>query len=147
MGLRFRKRLKVASGLTFNFSWSEKKGITTSSTVGAPGTNINIGIKKDGSLGVKHGTLGVPGSGLSHHKNLDNSSSSSKSTSVKNHGSESIKSLECSEGANKEENNDSSVKLKQGGYMFVALYNFAHNKTINWIVNFTILGSLFYLNN
>lgn len=53
MGLRFRKRVKIAPGITLNFS---KSGIST--TVGVRGASVNFG---------KNGTYvntGIPGSGL-----------------------------------------------------------------------------------
>ena len=53
MGLRFRKRVKIAPGITLNFS---KSGIST--TVGVRGASVNFG---------RNGTYvntGIPGSGL-----------------------------------------------------------------------------------
>jgi hypothetical protein len=59
MGLRFRKRFKIAPGLSVNLS---KSG--TSLSVGKPGATLNLG---------KHGarvTTGVPGTGLSYSQQL-----------------------------------------------------------------------------
>lgn len=149
MGLRFRKRVKVAPGLTFNLSWSEKRGVTTSSTVGVPGANINVGTKKNGSLGVKHGTLGIPGSGLSYHENLDDSASK-KALSVKHNESvaieEKVSSEDIHEDDKLESDNGSTKEVSWDDYGFVSLHNFAHSRTINWIINFAILGGLFYIN-
>ncbi|SON53087.1 DUF4236 domain-containing protein [Vibrio tapetis] len=70
--MRFRKRIKIAPGLHINLNWSSKKGVTTSASVGVPGANVNIGKTKEG-VGLKRGTVGLPGSGFSHQVNLDNS--------------------------------------------------------------------------
>ena len=77
MGLRFRKRIKIAPGLYINLGAS-KKGITTSASVGVPGMNVNIGKKKDGSIGAKRGTLGITGTGVRHDVSLDDSSKESE---------------------------------------------------------------------
>lgn len=53
MGLRFRKSVKLAPGLRFNFS---KTGIST--TVGARGASVNIG--KNGAFM----NAGIPGTGI-----------------------------------------------------------------------------------
>lgn len=53
MGIRFRKRVKVAPGINLNFS---KSG--TSVTVGGKGGSINIG--KNGV----YGNAGIPGTGI-----------------------------------------------------------------------------------
>lgn len=149
MGLRFRKRLKVAPGITFNLSWSEKKGITTSSTLGAPGANVNVGTRKDGSLGVKRGTLGIPGSGLSYHENLDDSVS--KRSSSQNNDSSEVTENEASvlptnEKVELESCDYSQVNQTEHNCDVTVLHRFAYSKTINWIINLIILGSLLYLN-
>lgn len=150
MGLRFRKRVKVAPGLTFNLSWSEKRGITTSSTVGVPGANMNVGTKKNGSVGVKRGTLGIPGSGLSYHENLDDSVS--KRSSSQNNDSSEVSENEASALSTNEK-----CELESGDYSpedqiehncdVTLLKCFAYSKTINWVINLIIIGSLLYLNN
>lgn len=53
MGIRFRKRIKVLPGVTFNFS---KSGMST--TIGAKGASVNIG--KNGV----YGNAGIPGTGI-----------------------------------------------------------------------------------
>jgi hypothetical protein len=53
MGIRFRKRAKIAPGINLNFS---KSG--TSVTVGGKGGSINIG--KNGV----YGNAGIPGTGI-----------------------------------------------------------------------------------
>jgi len=58
MGIRLRKRIKLAPGLHINLS---KSGVSTS--VGKPGATVNVG--KDG---VKS-TVGIPGSGISYTHN------------------------------------------------------------------------------
>jgi hypothetical protein len=55
MALRFRKRVKIAPGVTVNLG---KKGVT-STTIGGRGASVNVGKK-----GV-HTTAGLPGTGLS----------------------------------------------------------------------------------
>ena len=64
MTTRFRKRLKIAPGFYINLNQSKKRGVSTSASVGEPGANINIGSTKDG-IGIRHGTIGIPGSGVS----------------------------------------------------------------------------------
>ncbi|MDE9447203.1 DUF4236 domain-containing protein [Xenorhabdus bovienii] len=59
MGLKFRKRIKIAPGIYINISNS---GVSTS--IGGKGATINIGKK-----GAK-ATLGVPGTGLSYSTKL-----------------------------------------------------------------------------
>ncbi|WP_159737257.1 DUF4236 domain-containing protein [Vibrio atypicus] len=145
MGLRFRRRLKVAPGLTLNLSWSEKRGITTSSTVGVPGANVNVGTQKDGSLGVKRGTLGIPGSGLSYHENLDDSVS--KSTSSQNdHDSERLDTNVTSGNIGDKDKSMAHSEEPDERNDFTALQWFAYSRTINWVINLAILGGLFYLN-
>lgn len=56
MGLKFRKRIKIAPGISINIG---KSGIT-SATIGKRGASLNIG-----KNGVK-ATTGIPGSGLSY---------------------------------------------------------------------------------
>lgn len=53
MSIRFRKRIKVFPGVTFNFS---KSGMST--TIGAKGASVNIGRN-----GV-YGNMGIPGTGI-----------------------------------------------------------------------------------
>lgn len=60
MGLRFRKRLKIAPGLYLNVSSSG-----TSWSLGAPGAMLNFG----GRNGAR-ATFGIPGSGLSYSQKL-----------------------------------------------------------------------------
>lgn len=62
MGFRFRKRIKLLSGITLNVS---RSGVSAS--VGPPGANMNIGKK-----GVT-GTVGVPGTGASYSAKLGKS--------------------------------------------------------------------------
>lgn len=149
MGLRFRKRIKVTPGLTFNLSWSGKKGIKTSSTIGAPGANVNVGTKKDGSVGIKHGTLGIPGSGLSYHESLDDSISK-KADSTEHKDSIAIESNEPFKETTEEDKLGNSTcsprELTSRDYGLAALHGFAHSRTINWMINFVILGGLTYLN-
>ena len=57
MGLRFRKRIKIFSGLWLNVS---KSGISTS--IGGKGLTVNL---KDGKSKT---TAGIPGTGLSYSK-------------------------------------------------------------------------------
>ncbi|WP_283648023.1 DUF4236 domain-containing protein [Hafnia paralvei] len=59
MGFRFRKRIKIAPGLSINIS---KSGVSTS--IGGKGSTVNIGKK-----GVK-ATTSIPGTGISHSSNL-----------------------------------------------------------------------------
>lgn len=60
MGIRFRKRIKIAKGLTINLS---NGGVST--TIGQPGASVNVGGKKGPTA-----TIGIPGSGLSYSKKL-----------------------------------------------------------------------------
>lgn len=90
MSLRLRKRIKIAPGLYFNLSAS-KNGLKGSASVGAPGMNINIGETKDGSIGAKRGTIGVPGSGLRYDMNLDDSSVESQNKDIKEKEEDDIK--------------------------------------------------------
>lgn len=59
MGFRFRKKIRIAPGLSINIS---KSGVSTS--IGGKGSTINVGKK-----GVKL-TNSLPGTGLSHSTNL-----------------------------------------------------------------------------
>lgn len=59
MAFRFRKRIKVAPGLTLNLG---KKGVST--TLGVPGASVNVGPQ-----GV-HGNAGLAGTGLSVRQKL-----------------------------------------------------------------------------
>lgn len=54
MSIRFRKRMKIAPGVSLNIG---KTGVST--TVGGRGASVNVG-----KQGV-HSNLGVPGTGLS----------------------------------------------------------------------------------
>nr|WP_201557094.1 DUF4236 domain-containing protein [Psychrobacter sp. 72-O-c] len=56
MGLRFRKSIKIAPGVRINLT---KKGVSSLS-VGKRGATVNLGKK-----GTR-GTVGIPGSGMSH---------------------------------------------------------------------------------
>ncbi|HDG1688227.1 DUF4236 domain-containing protein [Kluyvera cryocrescens] len=56
MGFKFRKKIKIAPGISVNIS---KNGIT-SATIGKPGSSVNVGKR-----GVK-ATTGIPGTGLSY---------------------------------------------------------------------------------
>lgn len=60
MSLKFRKRIKIIPGININLS---KGGASVS--VGKPGATVNVG----GKGGAK-ATIGIPGSGLSHTKQL-----------------------------------------------------------------------------
>lgn len=55
MGLRFRKRLKIAPGIHVNIG---KRGVSTS--FGGKGLTVNVG------RGKTRTTVGLPGTGLSH---------------------------------------------------------------------------------
>lgn len=55
MGFRFRKTVRILSGIRLNFS---KSGMSTS--IGHPGASINLSSK-----GTRH-TVGIPGTGLSY---------------------------------------------------------------------------------
>lgn len=59
MGFRFRKRIKIAPGISVNLS---KSGIST--TIGKKGCSINIGKKR------KSYSLGIPGTGISYSGSL-----------------------------------------------------------------------------
>ena len=65
MGLRFRKRIKIAPGVYINLS---KSGIST--TLGKSGASVNI--SKKGT----RGTVGLPGTGLSYSSQLSKSATS-----------------------------------------------------------------------
>lgn len=69
MAVQFRKRLRVTSYLYWNFYWSDKNKLTCSLSVGKPGANINIGLN-EGKLGIRRGTLGLPGTGLRYDHNF-----------------------------------------------------------------------------
>ena len=64
MGLKFRKRIKIAPGINLNLS---KSGVSAS--LGKPGATVNVGKK-----GVK-ATVGVPGTGVSYSKKISGNSS------------------------------------------------------------------------
>lgn len=136
MALRFRKRLKVAPGLTFNLNWSKKNGVTTSSTVGVHGANVNIGTKKDGSIGVKRGTLGIPGSGLSNHENLDDSVKKKTITPLNSDHTDKVETSDEQEHYTLTDSDGTSSWLER----------FAYNRTLNWVINICILAGLFLLN-
>ena len=72
MGFKFRKRIKIAPGLSINIS---KSGVSTS--IGGKGSTINIGKK-----GVT-ATNSLPGTGISHSQKLFSTSSSSSGGSKK----------------------------------------------------------------
>lgn len=55
MAFRFRKKIRIAPGISLNIS---KKGIS-SMTIGKPGASLNIGGKNPKA------TIGIPGSGMS----------------------------------------------------------------------------------
>lgn len=59
MGLRYRKRIKIAPGLSVNIS---KSGVSTS--IGRNGATLNVG--KQGA----RATVGIPGTGLSYSQRL-----------------------------------------------------------------------------
>lgn len=65
MGLRFRRRIKIAPGVHVNIG---KKG--TSISLGRPGATLNVGGKKGPRV-----TVGIPGTGLSYTTNLSGKSS------------------------------------------------------------------------
>lgn len=60
MGLRFRKRIRLAPGLTLNLG---KRGVSLS--VGRRGATLNVG-----APGGPRATVGVPGTGLSYSVRL-----------------------------------------------------------------------------
>jgi hypothetical protein len=72
MGIRFRKRLKIAPGININLS---KSGASVS--VGKPGATVNFG----GKGGTK-ATVGIPGSGLSYTEQLSKPRRSSAKSEV-----------------------------------------------------------------
>ena len=59
MGFRFRKSIKIFSGIRLNLS---KSGVSTS--VGVPGATVNIGQH------AARETLGMPGSGISYRSTV-----------------------------------------------------------------------------
>jgi hypothetical protein len=61
MGFIFRKRIKIAPGITINLS---KSGVSTS--IGPRGAKLTVG----GSRGPR-ATVGIPGTGLSYSERLD----------------------------------------------------------------------------
>jgi hypothetical protein len=65
MGLRFRKRIKIAPGVHINLSGS---GI--SFNLGIPGLNVNLGSRSSVNLGV-------PGTGISYRHSLNDKRDSS----------------------------------------------------------------------
>ena len=60
MGFRFRRSIKLFSGVKINLS---KSGASTS--IGAPGATVNLSRR-----GVR-GTVGIPGTGLSYSERLN----------------------------------------------------------------------------
>lgn len=80
MGLRFRKRVKIAPGITLNFS---KSGIST--TVGVRGASVNFG---------KNGTYvntGIPGTGLYMREKVESKTKNNQlKTKPKNHRNQNI---------------------------------------------------------
>ena len=69
MAWNFRKRVKVAPGVTLNFS---KNGVST--TIGPKGANINISKR-----GV-YGNAGIPGTGLYKREKISGKRTKSKTT-------------------------------------------------------------------
>lgn len=67
--MRFRKSIKLFSGVRFNFS---KSGISTS--LGVKGVTLNV---KPGRK--TRATVGIPGTGLSHTQNLEGDASAPSS--------------------------------------------------------------------
>ena len=61
MGFRFRKRIRIFSGLSVNLS---RSGVSTS--IGTPGATLNVG----GTRGARV-TVGIPGTGVSYSERLD----------------------------------------------------------------------------
>lgn len=59
MGFRYRKRIRIAPGISLNLS---KSGISTS--IGGKGATLNVG--KRGC----RGTIGIPGTGISYSQKL-----------------------------------------------------------------------------
>ncbi|WP_337026525.1 DUF4236 domain-containing protein [Pantoea eucrina] len=72
MGLRFRKRLKIAPGLYLNVSSGG-----TSWSVGVPGATLNFG----GRNGAR-ATVGIPGSGLSYSQKIGGKKSGTRTDAV-----------------------------------------------------------------
>ena len=60
MGFRYRKRITIMPGVKVNIS---KKGLSSVS-IGKPGATLNVG-----KQGV-HGTVGVPGTGMSYRTKI-----------------------------------------------------------------------------
>ena len=58
MGFRFRKRLKLFTGFSLNFS---KNGLS-SLFIGGPGATMNVPLARSGGTRT---TVGIPGTGLS----------------------------------------------------------------------------------
>lgn len=73
MGIGFRKRVKIAPGVTFNLS---KKGVST--TIGAKGASVNIG--KNGV----YTNASIPGSGIYSRNKIASTSRTTKSEEKKN---------------------------------------------------------------
>lgn len=69
MAWNFRKRVKVAPGVTLNFS---KNGVST--TIGPKGANINI------SKSGVYGNAGIPGTGLYKREKISGKRTKSKTT-------------------------------------------------------------------
>ena len=67
--MRFRKSIKLFSGVRFNFS---KSGISTS--LGVKGATINV---KPGR--ATRATVGIPGTGLSHSQNIEDGGGAQRS--------------------------------------------------------------------
>ena len=61
MGFRFQKRIRIFKGLTLNLS---KSG--TSWTLGGRGASVNL------KNGKATGNVGIPGTGISYRKRLNN---------------------------------------------------------------------------
>ena len=60
MPFRFRKRIRIFSGLSINLS---RSGVSTS--IGRPGLTLNVGGKRGARV-----TVGIPGTGLSYSERL-----------------------------------------------------------------------------
>lgn len=72
MGFRFRKSVKIAKGVRVNFN---KKSVGVS--LGGKGAKISIN-----SSGRKSATVGIPGTGLSYTKNLNDKKTKSSGSAI-----------------------------------------------------------------
>lgn len=64
MGIKFRKKIKIAPGISLNLG---TKGVSSVS-VGAPGATLNVGSKRGAKV-----TVSAPGTGLSYTQSIDTS--------------------------------------------------------------------------